>query len=172
MQSIFVSLDIAKFVDLQWKKCWCQQNSNVCVTWFIYFFDLLRVRYNCAKFHYCRICVKDFREGDFFAPHLPPICEEPLFGPSWIELIIHELSSYYSNINLTYEVELHNKLEFLDLCMTRINKSKIETPVYRKATNTNFSYKMVFSCFIELENSVLRNFIKIKKLISTTKQTP
>ena len=28
-----------------------------CVTWFIYFSDLIKVRYNCAKFHYCRVCV-------------------------------------------------------------------------------------------------------------------
>ena len=32
------------------------------VTWFIYFLHLLWVRYNCAKFHHCRICVRDFRE--------------------------------------------------------------------------------------------------------------
>ena len=36
------------------------------VTWFIYFLDLLWVRYNCAKFHHCRICVTDFRDGGPF----------------------------------------------------------------------------------------------------------
>ena len=30
---------------------------KACVTWFIYFLDLLYVRYNCAKSHHCRICV-------------------------------------------------------------------------------------------------------------------
>ena len=36
-----------------------------CVMWFIYFLDLLRVRYNCAKFHHCKICLTDFKEeGD------------------------------------------------------------------------------------------------------------
>ena len=39
-----------------------------CVTWFIHFLDLHYVRYNCAKFHHCRICVADFREGSLFAP--------------------------------------------------------------------------------------------------------
>ena len=34
-----------------------------CVTWFIYFVDLLKVRYNCAKFHHCMICVTDLKEG-------------------------------------------------------------------------------------------------------------
>ena len=41
------------------------------VTRFIYFLDLLWVRYNFAKFHHCRICVADFREGGLFA-HTPP----------------------------------------------------------------------------------------------------
>ena len=47
-----------------------------CVTSFIYFLDLLQVRYNCAKFHHCRISVTDFRERGLFAPP-PPIHEEP-----------------------------------------------------------------------------------------------
>ena len=36
-----------------------------------YFLDLLLVRYNYAKFHHCRICVADFREGEgaFWPPH-------------------------------------------------------------------------------------------------------
>ena len=34
-----------------------------CVTWFIYFLDLLYVWYNCVKFHHCRICVTDVRTG-------------------------------------------------------------------------------------------------------------
>ena len=37
-----------------------------CITWFIYFLNLPWVRYNCAKFHHCRICVTDFREGGPF----------------------------------------------------------------------------------------------------------
>ena len=28
--------------------------------------DYLLVRYNCAMFHDCRICVTDLREGDLF----------------------------------------------------------------------------------------------------------
>ena len=28
------------------------------------FFDLLKARYNCAKFRQCKICVTDFGEGD------------------------------------------------------------------------------------------------------------
>ena len=39
-----------------------------CVTWFVYFLDLLWMRYNCVKFFRCRICVTDFREGSLFVP--------------------------------------------------------------------------------------------------------
>ena len=42
-----------------------------CITWFIHFFDLPYVRYNCAKFHHCRICVVNFREGVKKAPPYP-----------------------------------------------------------------------------------------------------
>ena len=35
---------------------------------FIYFLDLLWVRYNCAKFHHCTICATNFREQGPFWP--------------------------------------------------------------------------------------------------------
>ena len=42
------------------------------------FLDLLYVRYNCANFHNCRICVTDFRREAFLTPPLPPpIHEQP-----------------------------------------------------------------------------------------------
>ena len=28
---------------------------------YVYFFDPLYIRYNCAKFHRCKICVTNFR---------------------------------------------------------------------------------------------------------------
>ena len=54
-----------------------------CVTWFIYFLDLLSVTCNCAKCHHWRICVTDFREGELFCP---PIRAQPRKSPSWIGL--------------------------------------------------------------------------------------
>ena len=42
------------------------------VTRFIYFLDLLWVRYNFAKFHHCRMCVTDLRERGSFCPPPPP----------------------------------------------------------------------------------------------------
>ena len=53
------------------KKMLMSAELKRCVTWFIYFLDFLYVMYNCAKFHHCRICVTDFREGTFL-PHLRP----------------------------------------------------------------------------------------------------
>ena len=60
-----------------------------CVTWFIHFLDLIYVRYNCTKFHQCRICATDFWEGRPFCPPPPAahsILEQPQKCPSWIEL--------------------------------------------------------------------------------------
>ena len=77
---------IAKFVDSRWKNADASRTQG-CVAWFTYFLDLLWVRYNCAKFHYCRIYVTDFREGGpFCTPPPPPIHEQPRKSPSWVGL--------------------------------------------------------------------------------------
>ena len=70
MQSISIFLDIATFVDFWWKNAMSAEIKG-CVTWFIKLLYLLWVRCNCAKWHYCRICVTDFREGRHFGPHHP-----------------------------------------------------------------------------------------------------
>ena len=51
---------------------------------FTYFLNLLKVRYNFAKFHHCRTCGTDFREGGLFAP--PPFREQTQKSPCWIGL--------------------------------------------------------------------------------------
>ena len=69
MQSISVFLYITKFADFRWKMLMSAELRG-CVTWFIYFLDLLQVWYNCAKFHHCRICVTDLgKGGPFCHPH-------------------------------------------------------------------------------------------------------
>ena len=45
------------------KKMLMSAELEGCVTWFIYLLVHLQMRYNCVKFHFCRICVTDFREG-------------------------------------------------------------------------------------------------------------
>ena len=73
--------------------------------WFMHFFDL-QVRYsgkyNCAKFHQCRIFVTDFREGERFLPS--PISEQPQKGPSLIGLI-HTNFLTMITISLFYHCE-------------------------------------------------------------------
>ena len=50
----------SKFADFQWKMLMLAQLKG-CVNLLIYFLDLLKVSYNCAKSHHCKICVTDFR---------------------------------------------------------------------------------------------------------------
>ena len=79
------------------KNCWFLVKKMLmpaelmgCVT------DLLCVRYNCAKFHHCKICVTDFREGGTFPPPLP-IREQSRKSPFLIGLRhsqCHKLMNY------------------------------------------------------------------------------
>ena len=58
-----------------------------CVTWFIYFLDLVWVRYNCAKF--VGYVWQILGRGGLFAP---PILEQPRKSPSWIGLSCAKIS--------------------------------------------------------------------------------
>ena len=83
-----VFLDIAKFADFRWKNADVSRTQGVCQVIHIFLY-LLWGRYNCAKFHHCRICVTDFREGVPFCPPPPPIREQRRKSPSWIGLRLH-----------------------------------------------------------------------------------
>ena len=48
------------------KQCWSQQKSRGMSRDSYIFLDLLWGRYTSAKFHHCRICVTDFKEGGLF----------------------------------------------------------------------------------------------------------
>ena len=54
-------LDVAKFSDFWWQNPESAELKE-CVTWFVHFFYLPLVWYNCAKSHHCRICLADLRE--------------------------------------------------------------------------------------------------------------
>ena len=71
MQFISVFLDIPNLV-ISSEKMLMSAELNGCIPLFIYFLDLLLVRYKCAKFHHCSICMKDFREEGLSAPYPPP----------------------------------------------------------------------------------------------------
>ena len=86
-----------------------------------------------------------------------------------IDLIIHELNSYHSNVKSTYDLELHIKLALLDVCVTRINKNEVGISVYRKATNTNIYINQYSHAPSNWKTGAIRNFIKRAKLIRSTK---
>ena len=79
MQSLSVFLDITKFPNFWWKKCWYQQNlRGVSHDLYIIFF---RKCITVSSF----IIVADFKGRVFFGPS-PPIVELPWKGPTWIGL--------------------------------------------------------------------------------------
>ena len=69
MQSVSVFLDMTNVADFRRKNADVSRTQEVCHVINI-FLDFLWVRYNCAKFHHCRVCVTAFREGG--GPFFPP----------------------------------------------------------------------------------------------------
>ena len=70
MRSLSVFFDITKLNDFCWR---------VYHVIHFFFLDLLYIRYNCAKFHYCRIWVTAFTEASFFSTLQPWAAPEMLF---------------------------------------------------------------------------------------------
>ena len=52
-----------------------------------------------------------------------------------INLVLQQLNSFHPNIQFTFEMESSRRISFLDILIIR-KKSKIETTVYRKSTDT------------------------------------
>ena len=87
------------------EKYWCQQDSRGVSRDSYIFLDLLWVRYNCAKFHHCRIRVTDFREGrGLFALPLLPLAapKKPILNR--VKIKYHSILVYL----LIYKVALKN----------------------------------------------------------------
>ena len=82
-----------------------------CVTWFIYFLNPLCVRYNCGKFHHCRICVTDFREGAFH-PHPWSGLKKPILNR--VKRFKQTSEKQFLHLNY-YIVFLHILLSFITL---------------------------------------------------------
>ena len=87
MQSIPVFFDIAKFADFRQKVVDVSKTPEGCPVIYIFFGSFLD-KYNCAKFHHCRICVKDNREGGPFyhppPPHPWAALKKPYGLKNWI----------------------------------------------------------------------------------------
>ena len=88
--------------------------------------------------------------------------------PDKIDMILHELNSYHSNIKFTYELKSYNKLAFLDISARRTNDNKVETSVYRKATCTNININWHSHDPSNWKIGTLRNFIKRAKSINSS----
>ena len=65
------------------KKYWCQQNSRG-MSRDLYIFWIFFVYGITAKFHHCKICVRNFREGRIFCTPPRPFREQPQKSPSYI----------------------------------------------------------------------------------------
>ena len=85
MQSIFVFLDITKVAYLRRKNDYVSRPLGVC-TQDLYIFWIFFRWCIAAKFHHCRICVRNFREEGHFCHISPPIREHPQKRPSQIGL--------------------------------------------------------------------------------------
>ena len=87
------------------KKCWCQQILSGVSRGLIFFLDLYKIRYNCVKFHHCRICNRFL--GICRCPP-SPIYDEPWKRPFCIGLIWHSwvaiLESYYHFSNQHFRI--------------------------------------------------------------------
>ena len=72
MKYISAFLDIKKFANFRRKNADVSRTQGV--RHMIHkFFESSLGKVNCAKFHYCRICVTGFRVGDLFALSLPSV---------------------------------------------------------------------------------------------------
>ena len=121
-----------------------------CVTWFIYFLDLLWVRYNCAKFHHCRICVTDFRARGSFCS--PPIREQHRKIPSWIGFRRNP-----ANICL-FKATNWNTRKTCKIC----SKLTIKTPERRQRHCEHLSHIFLMFLLLTLNNWLLAEKILIQ----------
>ena len=126
MQSVSVFLDIAKFVDFRWKMLMSSEIKG-CITWFIYFLDLLWVRYNCAKFHHCRICVIDFREGGTFLPLHPWTISK--------RSILNRVNNFLNDISISSLSEIQKEIRKEELTEKDICKSMISFDISKSLGN-------------------------------------
>ena len=121
------------------KKCWCQQNSRS-VSRDSYIFWIFFAQGITAKFHHCRICVTDFREGGLFWPI--PIHEQLQKSPSWIGLrkmfencsignMIQKNIFKIAPSKYTFQIHIFKILFFTFLTLLPVKK-KFKVPLFSK----------------------------------------
>ena len=90
------------------------------------FLTFFRLRYNCAKFHYCRICVTSYREGAF----LPP-------SPS-ASVSSHE-KAHLNRVNIIYQFS--NKFRFKAFFQTYLNEVSLHYPEHVNLQGTILNHQ-------------------------------
>ena len=121
-----------------------------CVTWFIYFLDLLWVRYNCDKFHYCRIYVTDFRQGGhpWAAPKKPilnRVKDTEAAVKNKLKILLSALRGFNFTIILVLvfkKIESKYKIKFDNF----YSSSKAEIII--KETDIKNAFKSIYSIII------------------------
>ena len=92
-----------------------------CVTRLIYFLDLLWVRYNCAKFHHCRICVTAHPWAAPKKPILKRVKGNNFYGKNFetfriFPKIIRFFFNFYMNGKTNCKVYYINWIILLTVC--------------------------------------------------------
>ena len=126
MQSVPVFPDILKIADFRWKMLKSAELKGR-VTWFMYFLDLLYVRYNCAKFHQFRICVRHFREGELFCPrphHLWAAPKKPILNRVKVPYFFFKNELIFSKKRLCVYLDFAKKFKYILNKVEGFNLSK------------------------------------------------
>ena len=100
--------------------------------------DLLYVRYNCAKFHNCKMCVKDVRQWRAFLPRPIPEKAHPENVLRWNVVPLHKAS--------TFRFWLWN-LYTVWWCWCRLSTETFSCEyiydVFRGRSSTNFKFLLI-----------------------------
>ena len=91
--------------------------------------------------------------------------------PQYIQHVREELNSFHKSVQFTYEVEVDNKIAFLDVLLNRTSDQLIETSVFRKSTNTDLYMNWHSHAPLSWKIATLRSLIQRAVLISSTNES-
>ena len=122
-----------------------------CVTWLLYFLNLLWLRYNCQVSSLCDVggFIQILGRRGLFAP---PIREQPRESPSWIGLTLCFLRFKYQWRKANaYLIKPY-------ACSFSINKSHgIQSNAFERSIRTVHTIFLLYRCFFQFSNSFHKN---------------
>ena len=118
-----------------------------CITWIMYFLDLLWLRYMCAKFYHRRICVTDFMEGGFLGSPPPPPTHHPWAAPKRPFLKKVKWSNQYNTKGIQICANKGTKTRSLEWKKPKSTKTQIER--YHAALVTLWSLIPPIECRLQ-----------------------